>query len=117
MGDDTLEKRQSARISSDCPILYSRSSQVQWLVGMLANLSEEGICFTSNSPLPLNDPLLVQCKPQGDSRIPRLTCKALVLRCEAANDGLYRVACQLTVIDRDDDSEQVSHGVPGILHA
>ena len=117
MGDEILEKRQSARIDSDCPILYSRASDVQWLVGMLSNLSEEGICFISSAPLPLNDPILLQCKPRGDARIPRLTCQAMVLRCEAANEGQYLVACQLTAIDRDSDAGQASTAVPGVLQA
>jgi hypothetical protein len=117
MGDEILEKRQSARINSDCPILYSRASQVQWLVGMLANLSEKGICFISDTPLPLNDPILLQCKPQGDARIPKLACKAMVLRCEAANDGQYLVACQLTTINLNTDIEQASPTGQGVLQA
>ncbi len=117
MADEKPDQRRTIRIDGNCPILYSHSSHVQWLVGMLANLSEQGICFLSRIPLPVNETILVQCKPQGDARIPRQTCRARVLRCHSASDGYYRVACLLIPIPRDFDNGLPQRHHPGILPA
>lgn len=96
---ETNERRSFPRTDVECPILYLIGTDKQWRVAILINMSAIGLQMKCKEPVSSNTKISIQIKPGSNKIVPKITGDGVVVRCDAEDDGSYRISCKLTRID------------------
>src|SRR4051812_20755878 len=94
------ERRQRTRMSVHWPVRLLKEGAVSGIQTTTQNLSSSGFYCLSITPLPPGETLICALTvpaydPRSQERTISLECRALVVRAEAAADGLFGIACRI----------------------
>lgn len=90
------DNRFFARMDVECVIRFKVNGKNDLFHGQLENLSAEGVSFNTEHKLSEDTELLLEVSPSSEA-IPPLMASARVLRCNAFEQGKYRVSCEMKI--------------------
>lgn len=94
------ERRLFPRIQARCPVRYAGKNFDELGVAELRDYSAGGVRMVSESLLLHSSIIRIELVPEEQSRVPRITAEAVVVRCGMREDHRYDIACKLTKVKR-----------------
>lgn len=88
--------RSFTRMDVNCGVRFKINGSSSLMHGTLHNLSAQGVSFLTNEKLPQDAQLFIEVN-SGGGCIPALMANAQVLRCDAAKNGEYEIACKMEI--------------------
>lgn len=90
------DNRFFARMDVECVVRFKVNGASDLFHGQLENLSAEGVSFNTEHQLCQDTEILLEVNP-GSGIVPPLMANAKVLRCSTAEQGNYRVSCEMKI--------------------
>lgn len=94
------ERRLFPRMQASCVVRYAGKNFDELGVAELQDYSAGGVCMVSENIILHSSILRIELVPEGQSRVPKITAEAVVVRCGMRDDHRYDIACKLTKVNR-----------------